>query len=121
MTKPIDTVRLGTVQAAIWKNETANGVYYNVTFDRRYKDGDEWKSSTSFGVKDLLALRKAADMAHTKVIELQAKDKSNSRDSSPHDDEPIPGAEPVDEQNDASATSANNARRKATAKPQRTR
>lgn len=64
-TKPINEVRLGSIKAAVWKNETESGVRYNVTFSRLYKDGDSWKSTESFGRDDLLLLGKVADQTHT--------------------------------------------------------
>jgi len=63
--KPVQEVRLGAVKAAIWKNDTENGVRYNTTFSRLYKDGDEWKNTDSFGRDDLLTLAKVADQAHS--------------------------------------------------------
>lgn len=56
---------MGVVKAAIWKNDTENGVRFNVTVSRIYKDGDEWKSTDSFGRDDLLVLAKVADRAHS--------------------------------------------------------
>jgi len=67
-TRPIHEITLGPVRAAIWANETENGVRYNVTFERSYRDGDTWKSTGSFGVNDLLVLGKAADQAHTWIL-----------------------------------------------------
>ena len=43
---------------------------HNVTFSRLYKDGDQWKSTQSFGRNDLLVLAKVADQAHTRIFEL---------------------------------------------------
>ena len=65
--KPANEIRLGAIKAAIWKNDTAGGVRYNVTFSRIYKDkdDDQWKSTDSFGRDDLLVLGKVADTAHT--------------------------------------------------------
>ena len=65
--KPTEEVRIGAVKAAIWRNDTATGVRYNVTFSRIYKDksDDQWKSTDSFGRDDLLILGKVADAAHT--------------------------------------------------------
>lgn len=63
--KPAHEVRLGAVKAAIWKNDTQSGVRYNVTFGRLYRDGDEWKTTDSFGRDDLLTLAKVADQAHS--------------------------------------------------------
>jgi hypothetical protein len=56
---------MGVVKAAIWKNDTESGVRFNVTVSRIYKDGDEWKSTDSFGRDDLLVLGKVVDRAHS--------------------------------------------------------
>ena len=58
--------------ASIWKNESKGKAFYNVTLNRRYRTakGDR-KSTDSSGAEDLLALAKLADLAHTKVLELQ--------------------------------------------------
>ena len=68
-TKPVHEVRLGRIKAAIWANETDNGVRHNVTITRRYKDGDEWKTSTSFGREELPLVAKVADLAHTWIYQ----------------------------------------------------
>jgi hypothetical protein len=63
--KPSHEVRLGSIKAALWRNDTENGVRYNVTFSRLYKDGEQWASTESFGRDDLLLLGKVADQAHS--------------------------------------------------------
>ena len=63
--KPTSEIRMGKIKCAIWANETENGIRYNVTFCRLYKDGDAWKRSESFGRDDLLVLAKIADQAHS--------------------------------------------------------
>jgi hypothetical protein len=67
--KPVHEVRLGRIKAAIWANETDNGTRHNVTITRLYKDGEEWKSTDSFGRDDLLLLGKVCDEAHTWICE----------------------------------------------------
>jgi hypothetical protein len=67
-TKPVHEVRLGAIKAALWRNETENGVRFNVTFSRLYKDGDQWQSTDSFGRDDLLQLAKVADQAHSWIF-----------------------------------------------------
>lgn len=67
--KPVHEVRLGSIKAAIWANDTQNGTRHNVTFARLYKDGDAWKSSESFGRDDLPLVGKVADMAHSWIFE----------------------------------------------------
>lgn len=74
--KPVDEVRLGRIKAAIWKNDTEVGPMHNVTLERTYRDGDDWKSSQSFGRDDLLVVAKALDIAHTKIYQLQAANRS---------------------------------------------
>ena len=41
--KPIETIRHGSIKAAIWANKSdkaENGEFYTVTFARVYRDGD---------------------------------------------------------------------------------
>jgi hypothetical protein len=72
---PVDKVRVGLITASIWANETEKGTFHNVTFERRYRDGDgNWKSSHSYNADDLLSLAKAADLAHTRIVELRSGD-----------------------------------------------
>lgn len=73
---PDAKVSVGLQTASIWKNESQGRAFYNVTFDRRYRNGNgEWKSTDSYGPDDLLALAKLADLAHTKILELQGAGK----------------------------------------------
>ncbi len=75
--QPVEEVRNGLIKAAIWQNETAKGIRYNVTFRRLYKekgDNKQWKSTSSFGRDDLLVLAKVADQAHTRILELQSQE-----------------------------------------------
>ena len=67
---PVDKVRVGLITASIWENKTEKGTFYNVTFERRYRDTEgNWKSTHSYGLDDLLVLAKIADLAHTKIVE----------------------------------------------------
>ena len=64
--QPVHEIRLGAVRAAIWENQSDAGkTWHNVTFSRLYKDGEDWKSTDSFGRDDLPLLMKVADQAHT--------------------------------------------------------
>lgn len=72
--KPDTHVRIGNIEAAIWRNENGGRFWYNVTFKRHYKEGDVWKSTESFRRDDLLVLAKVADSAHTLILDLQAGD-----------------------------------------------
>ena len=76
--KPVAEVRIGRVKAAIWQNETEGRTRHNVTFSRLYKDGDQWKSTQSFGRNDLLVLRKVADQAHSRLFELSQEEEQET-------------------------------------------
>ena len=78
-TKPVHEVRLGAIKAAVWRNETENGVRFNVTFSRLYKDGDQWQSTDSFGRDDLLQLAKVADQAHSWIFAQSQEKESESQ------------------------------------------
>ncbi len=71
MTKqqPVHEIRLGRVKGTIWANETDNGIRHNVSITRLFKDGDEWKQTTSFGRDDLPLVAKVVDMAHLWIYE----------------------------------------------------
>jgi hypothetical protein len=63
---------LAAVKAAIWENTVGENTRHSVSFCRLYKDGDQWKTTESFGRDDLLLLAKVADLAHTWICEQQA-------------------------------------------------
>lgn len=68
--KPAHEIRIGSLKAAVWKNTSdKTGVHYNTTFSRLYKEGEEWRSTDSFGRDDLLALGKLADQVHSWIHE----------------------------------------------------
>lgn len=80
--KPIHTIRLGSIQAAIWSNPGQHGPFYNVTIDRRFRDASEqWQSSSSFGRDDLLIVAKLADAAHTYICDRQASDRAPTEEA----------------------------------------
>lgn len=63
--KPVWTHRVDDIRVAIWANQSNGGeVWMNATITRCYKDGDQWKETTSFKRKDLPTVRVLADMAH---------------------------------------------------------
>jgi hypothetical protein len=73
---PVAKVRIGLITASIWENPTEKGTFHNVTFERRYRNGEgKWQSTSSYGLDDLLTLAKIADLAHTKIVEAFAGDK----------------------------------------------
>ena len=63
--RPVHEIRLGRIRAALWENTTEKGIRHNVTVSRLYKDGEQWKDSSSFGREDLPLVMKVLDLAHT--------------------------------------------------------
>ena len=82
-TRPTHEVRLGSIKAAVWRNDTETGVRYNVTFSRLYKEGDQWKSTESFGRDDLLLLGKVADQTHSWILAQNPESDSATKAAAP--------------------------------------
>jgi len=59
--KPAYKTSHGPVSAAVWPNEAKNEetgearVFHSVSFERTYKEGDSYKTSSSFGIGSDLA------------------------------------------------------------------
>ena len=77
MNKPEKVIRIGYVSASIFVNEikTEGGTrtVRNVNLQRRYKDGDEWKSASSFGLGDLPCALRVLQLAleHMETVEAE--------------------------------------------------
>ena len=84
--RPVHEIRLGRIRAAIWQNETETGTRHNVTFSRLYKDGEDWKDSTSFGRDDLPLVAKVCDQVHTWIFERSSEKSAGSGHSGDGDD-----------------------------------
>jgi hypothetical protein len=79
--RPIHEIRMGRVRAALWENDTQNGTRHNVTFSRLYRDGEQWKDSSSFGRDDLPLLVKVADQVHSWIYQQsQSQSKPEGQD-----------------------------------------
>lgn len=82
--QPVEEVRIGSIKAAIWRNEGDNGPRFNVTFQRLYRTEDgKWQSTGSFGRDDLLVLMKVADATHTRVMQLFGEKREQQRQEQP--------------------------------------
>lgn len=78
---PVAKIRVGLVTASIWARDTEKGRFYSVSFERRYRDkAGNWGTSHSYDEADVLALSKAADVAHTRILELRAADNADDED-----------------------------------------
>ena len=69
MSSPAHKLRIGVLQATIWRNISDKGTWYSVTPSRSYKQGDEtWRETDSLGFDDILAMAKLLDQAHTWIV-----------------------------------------------------
>lgn len=80
--RPVHEIRFGHVKAAIWANEVEGFTRHNVTLQRLYKDGDDWKTSQSFGRDDLALVAKVADQAHTWIFQHGQESNGSERSNS---------------------------------------
>ena len=71
--KPVYRLKYGNVVAAVWLNNSQAGYFYNTTFARVYKDGDQWGDTASFEDRDLPNLAKAAADVHTWIHQQKAQ------------------------------------------------
>jgi hypothetical protein len=73
--KPEKVFRIGSVSASVFLNEVEQGKRHirNVNLQKRYRDGDEWKSSTSFGLGELPQAMAVLDLAQKYVADKEAE------------------------------------------------
>ena len=77
--RPEATARVGNVEIAVWRNAGTGGDFFTASSPTiRYKDGEEWKTGSSYGAVDLLALAEAAREASQKIRDL-SKSRSQGR------------------------------------------
>lgn len=71
--EPADRIRIGRIEAALWKNTGDNGDWYSVTLARNYEASDgKWRSTSSFSGADLIVAAEVLRLAHDRTRELQA-------------------------------------------------
>lgn len=86
--RPAQTFRYGAIKCVIWRNEGRNGPFYSTVITRSYKDGEDWKESSSFGQEDLPTVAKAALDAHSWVQEQLAEAKEAGKPKPQQDEQP---------------------------------
>ena len=78
MASPVARIKIGGVSAAIFRNEGEKGAFHTATIERSYKDGDDWKTTNSFGTKDLAALSAVSQQATAKCLELDEDERDEA-------------------------------------------
>jgi hypothetical protein len=82
--RPVEKLRAYPVQAAIWRNESDNGVFHSVTFSRVYKDGQgEYRDGDSYSGTQLLQLAHLAPKAYDRAEALTRKAREAANDGQP--------------------------------------
>ena len=80
--KPVKAFRLRGISASVFANQakTDSGVrtFHKVSIQRTYKDGDEFKTTTSFGRDDLPVVCLLMQQAWEYILETEAKSGKNS-------------------------------------------
>ena len=79
--KPLKVFRLRGISASIFankaKSENRDITFHKVSVQRAYKDGDEWKNTTSFGRDDLPVLQIVLQRAHEFILDTEAGGKND--------------------------------------------
>lgn len=74
--KPVHVIRLRGITASIFANiaETKNGdvTFHKVSVQRTYKDGNEFKTTSTFGRDDLPIVRLLTDRAWQFILDTEA-------------------------------------------------
>jgi hypothetical protein len=81
MSQPAQKIRISNLQVTVWRNSSDKGNWYSVIPSRSYKQGDDWKETTSLGFDDLLTMAKLFDMAHTWIMHQQLADAKGRKES----------------------------------------
>ena len=87
--KPEKKIVAGAICASIWKNNAKDKKgktieFHKVTLERRYKDGEEWKSTNSYSVNDIpkavVAMQKAYEYLVLKNTEGNGDSEENAEE-----------------------------------------
>ncbi len=72
--KPVDSIRDGSLTAAIWANETENGTRYSVDLTRSYKDAEgKWQTTHSLSNGEILRSSHLLTLAYGRILQLKTQ------------------------------------------------
>lgn len=72
--KPVEKVRVGTVQLSIFRNEGEKGAYFRAELEHSYQKDGNWHTTSSYGRWDLINLAKAALLADSAIGALSRRE-----------------------------------------------
>lgn len=74
--KPVKVFRLRGISASVFENHAKSDgrdiSFHKVSLQRTYRDGDEWKTTTSFGRDDLPVAKLVLEQAWEFILESEA-------------------------------------------------
>lgn len=75
--KPVQVFRARGISASVFENTATSGgrtvTFHKVSLQRTYKDGDEFKTTTSFSRDDLPVCRHLLDQAWEYILAAESK------------------------------------------------
>ena len=78
---PAHKIRIGSLQATIWRNLAERGNWYSVKLTRGFKTEEGWRETENLGFEDLLPAAKLLDMSHTWILHQLASDSKGRKES----------------------------------------
>jgi hypothetical protein len=78
---PAHRIRIGSLQATIWRNLAERGNWYSVKLTRGFKTEEGWRETDNLGYEDLLAAAKLLDMSHSWIMHQLAADAKGRKQS----------------------------------------
>ena len=80
--RPAFEQRFNHIRLSVWENQNKGQSWFNVVITRRFKDGDEWKESSSFsGLGDLALVSAAVRSAEKFLMDKSFDDAAGSDES----------------------------------------
>ena len=80
--KPVKVIRLRGISASIFANRAKSDgrdlTFHKVSVQRSYKDGEEWKQTTSFGRDDLPVVNMILRRAWEFILDTEATSKEEA-------------------------------------------
>lgn len=70
--KPVQTYRIGAVSVSIFENQSDGRTFHTVSLQRSYRDGDEWKHSTTLTLSDMPSAIRVLKLARNFIEEREA-------------------------------------------------
>ena len=71
--EPVAKFKDRGLEVTIWENSNDKDTWYSVNMERSYKDGDDWKKTTSLNKSDLPRAMALLQLAYAKIHELETE------------------------------------------------